>query len=151
VLVCAKHAQPAPIFEPMWRNSAALRSPHRGGGLHPLERAPQSFAHQADWQNYYTCKLRLRFVTSQSRRHVSGNPMTTVSNLKLTAKNEQTSQRFSKSKRGATPPTSQRTVAPHLLLLLRTTTILRQQFISILLKTKNRNVFNRKKTYLHIA
>ena len=30
--------------------------------------------------------------------------------------NERTSQRFGKIKRGATPPTSQRTVAPHLLL-----------------------------------
>jgi len=53
----------------------ALRSPHRGGGLHPLERAPHSFAHQADWQNYYTCKLRLRFVTSPIRRHDMDNPM----------------------------------------------------------------------------
>ena len=35
-----------------------------------VNRAPHSFAHQADWQNYYTCKLRLRFVTSPIRRHV---------------------------------------------------------------------------------
>jgi hypothetical protein len=51
------------------------------------------------------------------------HPMTTESANIKRQKNEQKSQRFSKIKRGATPPTIRHTVAPHLLLPDRTTTI----------------------------
>lgn len=42
--------------------------------------------------------------------------LTTVQTLNRQTNERTTSQRFGKIKRGATPPTSQRTVAPHLLL-----------------------------------
>jgi hypothetical protein len=47
---------------------------------------------------------------------VMRHPMTTDSANIKRQKNEQKSQRFSKIKRGATPPTSRHTVAPHLIL-----------------------------------
>lgn len=54
--------------------------------------------------------------TSQSPFPLAVTLLTTLQTLNRQTNERTTSQRFGKIKRGATPPTSQRTVAPHLLL-----------------------------------
>jgi hypothetical protein len=61
-----------------------------------------TFNTSTDLQNYFTCKLRLQFVTSQIRRtlQASVEPATV---LKLNSRtNDETTQRFGKIKRAAT-------------------------------------------------
>jgi hypothetical protein len=64
----------------------------------------------------------VKIATFAKPQTVSGHSIDDRSTIKQTEKNEKNNQRFSKIKRGAMPPTSRHTIAPHLLLIQRTTT-----------------------------